>query len=59
MNKKGFVITVGMIVFAALALLVFVFMSGGISSSLLSSIPAPVWIVLAIILLFSIGGKKK
>lgn len=59
MNKRGFVITVGMIVFSFIAFLLFIMVSGGVSVSLLSSIPAPVWIVLVIILLFSITGGKK
>lgn len=59
MNKNGFVVTVGMLVFGFIALLAFIFISGGLASSSISSIPAPVWIGLVIFLLFSLGGKKK
>ncbi len=63
MNKKGFVFTTGLIiillVIGAIVILPLL-ISGGLAFPVLNKIPAPVWIILGVILLFKlVGGKKK
>ena len=63
MNKKGYVLTgtliVALIIVGVLVILPLL-ISGGLAFPVLNKIPAPVWIVLGIILLFKLtGGKKK
>jgi len=71
-NKKGAMITVGMVVAIFLAVVFFFFLlGGGISASwnfakivkgmvdFMKSIPRPIWVILGIIILFKIIGGKK
>ena len=60
MNKKGFMITVGGIMLTFLILIIVMVFLGGAAALSLSSIPAPIWIILAFILILNLlGGKKK
>ena len=52
------IITVAGLVIALFVGLGAIILSGASFGGLLTSIPAPVWVVLVIFLLFSIGGKK-
>jgi len=62
MNKKGYVfggaLVVVLIILGVVVILPLLF-SGGLAGFALNKIPVPVWIGLAIILLFGLGGKKK
>ena len=65
MNKKGATLTIGMVMAIFVAILLFIFLSGGgISTAwditkFLKSIPAPIWVIFGVIIIFKlIGGKK-
>lgn len=61
-NKKGFVFIGTLIVILIIVgvLVILPLFSGTLTFPALDKIPAPVWVVLLIILLFKlIGGKKK
>lgn len=61
MNKKGFVLTgvlITILIIIGILILLPIF-SGGLALPVLSKIPAPIWIVLGIILLFKLVGSNK
>ena len=66
MNKKGFVLTITMImaIFLGIVFLIF-FAGGGVAtifniSKFIKSIPTFIWVILGIIIVFRlIGGKKR
>lgn len=62
MNKKGYVLTGTLIVVLIIigVLVILPLFVGGLAFPALEKIPAPVWIILGIVLLFKLtGGKKK
>lgn len=64
MNKKG-IISVAMVMAIFIGVLLLTFLGGGgLSKTIeisrfLKSIPAPIWVIFGIIILFKITGKKR
>lgn len=61
MNKKGYVFSgtlVVLLVIIGIVVIIPLLVSGGLAVPALSKIPAPVWVLLGIILLFGLGKKK-
>jgi hypothetical protein len=62
MNKKGYVFSatllVVLIVIGVIVILP-LFISGGLTFSVLNKIPAPIWVILGIVLLFKLMRDKK
>jgi len=61
MNKKGYVLTGTLIIVLIIVgvLVILPLFVGGLAFPVLNKIPAPVWIILGIILLFKLTGDKK
>jgi len=61
-DKKGYVLTttliIMLIIIGIIVILPFL-ISGGLAFPTLNKIPAPIWVILGIILLFKLIGNKK
>jgi len=62
MNKKGYVFSTALVIvllIVGILVILPLLISGSLAGSALNKIPAPIWVLLGIILLFNLGGKKK
>lgn len=60
-NKKGYVLTTTFIIILIIigVIVIIPFLaSGGLAVSALGKIPAPIWIIIGIVLLFKLAKKK-